>query len=475
MPPPLDPSGFQISVVVVLASTGMRVPLWMNAGNWDHLTTSGSVTGDASKKAVADLPIVESVEITTSLALASTVSINIAAPYDLGILLMEGDLFRIGNKYEVQLGYPRIGRFTPWISAQAAKPSITINADEGLTATLNGTGGTFAALRGSSSGIWHTTYRDIITEIAGRSYNDWELDLPEVQSNDPFDEYRESVSQGNYNEWFFIQRIVRSSNCDAFLRPSLRDEGRTALVIRRRQEAFEQDPRFAFVMRGRVDFETTFPLFEFSSEMEGVWLPGANAGVQASDIHPDSGSIPTASAGPQTSSVPATEEAQAGSGTAQVGSTPSALHPDQEPEEAAGERMVVSARDPRTPGDVVSSRYEEARIRGAITATGSSFGIPELFPGDLVSLRNLGIFEGRYLVNAMTHRAGPGEWTMEMTLLSNAVRTTALAEHFQLAPASVNTREAPVVSDGSSTSTGGGIPVDASPEEAVAAILRPGS
>lgn len=469
MPPPLDPSGFQIAVNVVVAGSGRRVSLWMGGARGLDPDRGFDLATVETRGGLDDLPVVESVEITMARSLVSQVTINVAAPFESGIRLLEGDLFRIGNMYEVQLGYPRLGRFLPWISAIAIKPSLTISPDEGLTATLNGSGGGFAALRGSFSTSYTGSFRSILTEIAQQPWNNWELDFPEQQANDPFDEDRGMISQGNRSEWFFLQQIVRTANCDAYLRPSTSEQGKFALVVRRRQESFEADPRLTFIMRGRVDFQSFFPLFDFSSEAEGVWLPRAGVGTVSNDIDPDTGEVVAAEGGPQTSAVPATEQTQAGAGTATVGSGQSALHPDQDSDEVTGERMTVSSRDPRTPTQVVQSRFEEARIQGAINATASSFGIPELFPGDLVRLLGLGIFEGRYMIDSMTHRAGPGEWTMEMRLLSNALQTGALAEHLQVTPTAINTREPAELSDGSDDATSGAtIPVDATPEEAVA-------
>jgi hypothetical protein len=268
MPQPLDPSGFQLSVEIVTAgaetgagsavSAGVgargsetRFPLWLRSspdGEGITLDPGGGVPGD--------LPIVESVEIKMSLSLVSTVTINIAAPYELGLRLLDSELFVIGNTYEVRVGYPRIGRFLPWISARAAKPSLTINPDEGLTATLNGVAGAFAALRGTSSRTYTGSYREVLTQIANRPHNNWLTEFPERQEGDPFDESRGQFSQSNRSEWFFVQMLARGANCDAYIRPSRGEAGRNVLVVTRRREMFAQDVRYTFVMRGQIDMRS---------------------------------------------------------------------------------------------------------------------------------------------------------------------------------------------------------------------------
>lgn len=441
----LDPSGFQMSVEVVSARDGTRYPLWMNT------SVNGRQTND-----VPDLPIVESIEITMSRGLTMGVSISIAAPFEQGIELLAGDLFVMGNTYEIRIGYPKLGRFLPWISCRAEKPELSINADEGLTATLTGSAGSFASLRGSSSRTYEGSYRDILGFIAVRGHNQWLTDFPDVESGHPFEVTRGQISQGNKSEWFFIQQIVRSANCDAYIIPSREEQGRPVLTVRRRSEAFEQDPRFTFVMKGRIDMETYFPLFSFDSPSEGVWVPRSQAGTTCTDINPDSGDTEEVTATVDTSDVPRTDEvAVGGDASARVGQEVVANHPSVSDDRETGERCVVSSRDPITPTEQARRVFEEGSTRGGIQATVSSFAIPELFPGDMVALANLGVFSGKYLIDSMSHHAAAGEWTMEMHLLNNAVSRSAVAEHLQVTPASINTRTAPDLADGSNDSTSG--------------------
>ena len=127
MPNPLDPSGFQISVEVIIADTGERFPLWMRPGESGVPETVRQVDralGLTGSTPIGDLPIVESVDITISRGLVMGVTIAIAAPFQLGLDLLETNLFVIGNTYEVRIGYPRLGRFLPWISSRGEGSAV---------------------------------------------------------------------------------------------------------------------------------------------------------------------------------------------------------------------------------------------------------------------------------------------------------------------------------------------------------------
>lgn len=467
MPAPIDPSGFQMSVEVILQN-GEKFPLWMRpseSGVPETIRQVDRALGITGATPLGDLPIVESVEITMSRGLTMGASINIVAPYELGLDLLSTNLFVIGNAYEVRIGYPRLGRFLPWMSFRAEKPDLNISPDEGLTATLNGTAGSFAALRGASSRTYTGSYRDILQEIAERGHNQWLIDFPDVEQGSAFDEQRDQVSQGNKSEWFFVQQIARSANCDAFMLPSREQQGRPVLTIRRRKDAFAQSPRFTFVMRGQIDMETVFPLFNFSSPSEGVWVPRSQGGVTCTDIDPDDGSVQEVTADALDSDTPRLDEAAVGGDqVVQVGSEVVANHPSLSDDRETGERCVISNRDPMTPAQQVRSLFEEGSTRGGIQASGASFGIPELFPNDIITLGNLGIFSGNYLVDSMTHRAGPGEWTMDMKFLANSVALSAIAEDLRVTPTSINTRTAPELADGSENAGGGGTTVTATEE-----------
>jgi hypothetical protein len=82
----------------------------------------------------------------------------------------------------------------------------------------------------------------------------------------------------------------------------------------------------------------------------------------------------------------------------------------------------------------------------------------------MIKFLGIGRFDGKYVIDEMTHRAAPGEWTMEMNVLNNALSLGAIADHLQATPEQVNTNEGTELADGSETSGGGGTPTEPVPE-----------
>lgn len=444
--PALDPSGFQMSAVIV--SGGKRYPLW--------LTPQGDSPG-AMDELTSGMPILESVDIEMSLGLASKVTAQIAAPFDMGMRILESGVLRIGNVLEVQIGYPRIGRFMPWISSMMAQPSIKISPDEGLTATLNGEGGAFAALRGSRSSQYaNTTYADIIRQLGESETYGFVVDLPDRSGgDDPLYQQRESVSQSNQSDWFFIQWITRASNCDCWLQPSREQAGRQVLKVARRRVSLGAAPRFTFVMRGKSDFDTLFPIFEWESNAEGIWLPPAATSVRSVEVNPDTLEVTELLATPQTTDVPATGEAVPADTGARVEDTMVRLTPPRDGE-TSGEMIYTSPRDPRGVEAVAEAHRTESSMRGGVEAQLTTIGIPDIFPNDMVGVANFGPFDGLYLIKKSTHRCSSSEWGMTLELLNNATTQDFLAEALRGFAPIVNEETTPVPSG---DAEGGGLEI----------------
>jgi hypothetical protein len=456
----IDPSSFQISVVMEIRGEGVRVPLWTrDAGGPSRSDAvaaitrsgglgSGSGSGPLSASDILslDLPIVQSVTMELSLGLVGKINVDIAATYDLGLLLLDSPFFQIGNLVDVQIGYQRSQRYTHRMVGITSKPSIRISADEGMMATLNVEGGGFPALRGvSNRKFTGKSYKQIIIQMA--SELKWEVDgLDDILSDitradliadDPLFAVRDEVGQENMTDWFFIRHICYLSGCHAYMGPTS-ESGKHKLFISRRRDAYAATPRYKFVSRGSTDFITTFPALEFETEAEFVWLPGGSVRTTTQSIDPQTKKVEKHDASANTS--PDTALGDGGSPTSaktEINSTPVQLA-SADGAGRTGEYMVVSARDPRRPKDVVQAHRDELAVRGGITAKVTSFGIPELLPGELVQLEALGIFNGLYGINSLTHTANDTEWSMTMDLINNASASAIFEKYFVDPPASAD-------------------------------------
>lgn len=455
-----DPAGFQISVVMNTPD-GVRLPLWiksidqgeggigagmasaagsaLSAGGMGAGTgaSGGSLSG--ADLANLDLPVVESASIEISLGLVGKVTVEVTATYELGLKLLDSPFFCIGNTIEVQIGYPRSKRFTPWISAITSKPSLRISPDEGLTATINGEGGAFAALRGVSGKTWEArSYREIIEEIAIE--HDWDVSLPgdsvsaravenlglEVSE---FLKTRPVVSQSQMTDWFFIQHLCLASGCHAFIGPSP-DKGRFKLFVKERKSLLAAEPKVRLVSRGRSDFALVFPALEFETEAEFVWLPGGAVRTSTQDLDPDTKQIVSHDATAETSPDPALGDAGTPNSAKRKVESINAQLTHTDGTDRTGEFLVVSARDPRGASAVAQAHRDTLAIRGGVTAKVTTFGIPELLPGDIVQIDAMGVFNGLYGINSLTHTANDSEWSMSLDILNNASASGIFQKYF---------------------------------------------
>lgn len=470
MPPPLDPSGFQM-IVRVRDDEGQEFLLWTNATGTSQFVNEARASLEGASEAGSgqltgvDLPVVESLNIELNLGLNGKLTVNVAAPYDLGLRMLNSSLFKIGNVIEAQLGYPRSGRFTSWFSAMAAKPAIRISADDGLVATFNGEGGAFASLRSASSRTFEAqSYRQIVQDIADR--HRWTTSFPDPVNDSPLDRERERVSQNGYSDWGFINQLCRQANVDVFLGADAEQVGRTQLRVRRRQEDHEAAPVRTYVMRRQIDMINVFPILDYESDSLGVWLPRAAQSVAYADINALDREVLRDAASIATGNIPGLNPVEpSGTGSRIIGDHLSQVFSEQRNAQDFGEFMTLSSRDPsRRPEEVAQAHRDESAMRGALNATITTLGIPEQLPGELVAIKGTGRLDGTFQVHGLTHQAMPGEWTMTMRLMNNSTETDLIAAFFQVQPPSTNREEAPEAS--ANDSDGGGAEVDATPAEA---------
>lgn len=480
----IDPSGIQISAVI-RTTDGAQVDLWMantSGGDGvggvvgDTMSAVGSVglggagspdgSGSAELESM-DLPYVESVDVEISMGLSMRITLVFACPFEIGLKLLETSLFQVGNTIEVQMGYPRSDRFTPWFSAMMSKPSIRINGDEGLTVTINGDGGSMGAVRGASGKVYEgATYKEIIKEIADT--HGWATEFPgdtgfDIASSlssvggvtgDPLDETHDRVSQEQLPDWFFLQKLARTAGCDAFLGPN--KDGKRTLYVKRRKDVLNGAPKYRLQMRGQVDYDVVFPILSFESEAEGVWLPGAAVEARTGDIDPDNGSVLDERASAET-----TQEAALGdAGVPTDGETKIEGEKQQLVAAGGGERtgeyVTSSKRDPRGQKQIIQAHRDESAIRGGVNAMVTIHAIPELLPSDIMEISGLGLFNSNYMVESMTFSANSAEFLAKLRLLNNASAAGLIDKVFLADAASSNTETAPE-SDEVGSGLGGGI------------------
>ena len=445
--PVVDPSGIIISVIIK-TRRGAEFPLWMGGATQGSGPDEESIFLNPNAR-YQDLPIVTGVNIELTRNYNATCTVELSATYDLGLELLESDLFIVGNRISVEVGYPRIGLFMPRISVMAVKPSITINPEDGLTATLNGQGGTFAAVNSRNTRQWeNVSIVDVIQELASLPHNKWRVFVPSQRTasveapppdrlprpsastpsvtgdpQDPLYSERPSVSQQNETDWAFLRRLVRRAACSITVRPIPNRGGRTYVIIRRDGEIASRPPVFTLVSRSQIDMVAPngrFPLLSLESEAEQVWFQPGSDRAETADVEPESGE-PT---GPVTSdqeslsaSVSTATPMTAGSGSSDDDEVTVAIR--TAPEDGRDLVVYAPASDrSRTPQEAVDQANREAAARGAgIQVTVSSIGLPMAFPDDRIRLEGVGLFNGNYEIDGMSHQVAEGDWTTSYRLI----------------------------------------------------------
>lgn len=462
----IDPSGFNIEVKVGI--DGKDIPLWVRQDDSGPQFDPGiGENGDGGGQPLRDLPIVESVGLELNMGLSGKVTIQLWAPYELGVRIINSPLLRIGNILKVRLGYPNLNRFTPWFHATAQKPDVAIDGEQGLVVTMNGDGGAFAAMRGESA-LQVTTVAQAIEAMC--ELHEWTCNLPpQSGTDDPLYIERGNMSQSMAPNWRWLHDMARTAQCDIFLGPPIAEQGqqrREVLYVVRRRDMMrsraiegQTRPIYTFVLKGRTDFKRFFPMLAYTSEFENVWLPRAAVRTSTNSINMDDGEEVSAEASGETAAEPAIGgDSQPSAGSVVEDGVKAELAASEDLDGATGEHLYVSPRDPRGQQDMVNAHQFEAQVRGSIQCQITSYAIPELWPSTLVETVGIGHFSGLYAIESMTHTANATEWTMEIRLISTALSREFLREGLSREPSDTSdARVEEPISDDDPTSGAGSI------------------
>lgn len=423
--PVVDPSGIQISVILT-TERGREYPLWIGGATSGTGPDAQSIFLDTDTD-FQDLPIVTGVNIEMGEGLVPSTTVELSAPYELGLKLLESELFIIGNALVVQVGYPRIGLFLPPIATMSCKPSISINPDEGLTATLNGRGGVFAGSRARANRRYeNVSGRDVMEQVGNLAHNRWLFVFPEQQpgasGEDPLYVQR-NITQSNETDWSFVNRIARRAGCSLVVRPLPNEGARNRIVVVRRSESASADPIYTLTSRGQIDMiapNGRFPLLSFESEAEQVWLGAGSDRVSTNDVNSETGEVPDrteVTADDIEDDIQPPTDGAVGSGSSDTDDINIAARASRD--DADDMNLSLPSNDSgRTPAEGARQEADEQGERGGgIQATATTIGNPLAFPGDRIRVENLGPFSGNYRIISISHQIGEGDWTTTLRLI----------------------------------------------------------
>ena len=436
----MDPFSILINAQIKTAE-GKEYYLWDKTYKLSEVIGSGE--GIDSSEDLFNLPVVESVSVELAMGMVGTINIEISTTFELGLQLLKSDLFKIGNYVQCRIGYANKGIFTPWFGGTTKQPSIAINSEEGLTASIQADSAGFAALRSITKDRDLTTgvsIKDIIDEFAERygmkiqystasedgvQYSD---ELEQAFTQETIREYtvaRKNLSSGVLSDWSFVKWMLRCINIDIM---SFAIEKDSVLVLFDRRTLTSPRPSMTLVYRGPVDFKTRFPLTSFETEGVFVWMPQGAVSSSSSDVDPDTKeTVSHENDATQDESEAVGGDALPAAGAVQSGGVQVAVRGVSD-----GERTEpVSSRHPAGMSNVSSHANQEARHRGNMVANIEMVGQPLAITGTIVRVEGLGVFDGNYYINSLTHSAGSGEFNTTMQLVKNAQTAISLPRSLQ--------------------------------------------
>ena len=410
----------------IITSTGQRVPLWM---------VQGQQAATPTMLAQRDRPYLQEVSVKLNLGGMPVITARLTPTYDQGMEYLNTTLSDwSASLLEVVLGYSTGGTrggavLGPAYTGLLLKPDIQIGSD--ISVTLNAQGaGQFNLTTTGSTETYNGTREQIITRLLRgpdpANPSRMRLDLTEVlRSRDDsviaaFTQDQLSLPLGGRTAWQHVSTLIWESLCWMYV------DGDVVRVYPR-SFAFTQDPKyylsvFRFGTAGEVGpVAGVFPILSVSSPTMGAYLPGALAGLAVPGTNPRT----RAETGQQINernSAPA----RTGDGVARPDAGSRAVRPGpNNGQGAVANGVQVLAVE--TAETAVNSQVQAARAEWQASQSNvgirlelETLGIPDLVPGDVVTVQGLGIrVDGNYATMEVTHTASTSGLTTRMTAVKN--------------------------------------------------------
>lgn len=448
----------------IVTSDLRRFPFWTNAGSGLSDRESGAAqTGapqgleppSALDPTLESLAWIQEVSVEINLGEVPKISINLSPPFEDARKFLNSPLIRWGEStIEVQFGYLGGGEgeagneLSPVFSGVMMQPDVTIGVD--VSITINATGISSWALDRATGGRVARpgeTREQLIDRIlkGPGGVRDLKavylsrpplLSLPIVASPSTlaeagaqaFSEPKGGWAQGGKSDWLAIWelsnlmglRYVLDGNLVVFS-PRTDDYNRSPSRVFKlydyrdgRLGAGVDDNAGKMLASGTEDV-FTYPIMEFSSPTQAVYLPASCRGYvmgEISDTEPRKASVPTVVDRKTVPGVATSENA----GEPPVSSTNPA------PEEGTKDGPPRLPGDPEHPEDLEAARKEfEKDNPMGIEIEIETIGVPKLQPGEAILVEGLGRIYAldRWNVFTVRHQIGLGGFSTNFTAVSN--------------------------------------------------------
>lgn len=390
---------------------------------------------------------VASIEIEEAVEFVGKITVELTPPRDLGLELLDGTIFALGNLIEVSWGYPSYGAPRKSIGMLTI-PTVTLGKDVNITLNAEGLGSSLMRTEG------HTVWRKAKDDTTADSYSAREiieklamsLNMPVEFKLGPRSLGMETAPTSPFTQtmskWLFMRYLAKRHGASIFM------QGGTKLMVVG-NDLPDRRGAATFRMYGQLDSQkNVYPLLEFSTEQAGHVIGLASRGVSVHDVHPDLGvgqnlteeatAEGTEATPNKVSTVGQQSKFQAvGGGDAAVQGKTLGGPPTQVPAPPGinianlldapfddslneiGKRLHISSRDPQLPKRAAAENAI-SRIT-AIEATAEVIGVPNLFTDDVVKIEGVGkLFEKNYWITKIVHHLGSG-YDMTLSLAADAL------------------------------------------------------
>ena len=392
--------------------------------------------GDRFTVDVRDFPFITQVQVTKNLGLVSEITITFDAPFTEGLRILNNEIAKgmllAGTIVRVKMGYgdtslgSSYGRHTEDFVGYLNKGGIGLQLEPtGLSGAIKAVGIAPQAARSLSTKS-KTVGQEFDLRVLFAGYNlGYEVDPPAREQFDALmkrdlkDLYSSNVGAVRHIE--FIESVLYEADLCMEPQSFVSDNGymNTGFKVQKVTSANLITP-FVFVMRGGFDYDaqgnpTSYPIISFA--------PDSNAGVYYAGITPDEVSLMSADIDMNGELIAATVDQRSANVVASTSkTTPTTPNPqdtvrdgnasnrslerqDGKPNEYGSQQITGPVEVP----NLIASMYE--RLRGGATrfvpglsATLTTFGIPQVKSNTFVVVRNVGNFyEGVYRIMGFTH------------------------------------------------------------------------
>ncbi len=410
----------------IITSAGQRVPLWM---------VQGQQAATQTMLAQRDRPYLQEVSVKLNLGGMPVITARLTPTYEQGIEYLNTSLSDWSQSLlEVVMGYATGGTgggavLGPAYAGLLLKPEIQIGTDISVTLNAQGAGNFSLTSAGSTETLTGTREQIINQLLRGPSTANpsrMRLDLTEVRRSEDQDVQRAfftdqlSLPLGGRTAWQHVSSLIWETRCWMYV------DGDFVRVYPR-SFAFTQPPKyflaaFRFGTAGELGpAAQVFPILSASSPTMGAYLPAGLTALATPGTNPRSR---------EASGTQFNERNAAGARTQDGIARPDTGARGMSPGQNNGQGAVANGVQvmPVEAAETTASTQAQA-ARAEWEAQGSSvgirleletLGIPDLVPGDVVTVQGLGIrVDGNYATMEVTHTASASGMTTRMTAGKN--------------------------------------------------------